>query len=319
MNYVDATLIKLADSATRVEQFDSLALEQLVAAGYDTEAMTVEGPFQPLFDEFRLGLPPPRLGVIEGVWNPVGGVERTEARFQLSGIGNDSGMVRVDAFWRGNIVARTVPETSLIQEVQIARPDLGTIDAEIEADLGALPTEEQALEEQRRARFLTRVRNGLNQPTVLTDEVLDNLLSRAGATSVGDFLTGFHSTAHTSAVQVTFSPPSTAAPSPKPLPIAAALLIRDAGFSVAQLLMESKMVREQIKPLGLERQRDPSLRLREPVLVVWVIPITVFDDPDWPGATGTLSVDQARRARRVAAGQWLAAEGIGLVATASLD
>lgn len=314
MNYEDATLLRLADQTARLDLFDELSLGQLVSAAYKTEVLTVEGPYQPIFTEVRLGLVISNLGMVEGVWNPVGGVERVEARFHTFGLGSRSPL-RVDALWRGDIVVRTVPTTSRITQVEAKWTDSGTIDAEIVAALGSLPANPQTLEQERRTRFLARIRSALDQPLSFSDELLDKWLFSVGAASVSDLITRLQGTVQSSAVQVTFSPPDSSPPSPKALPITAALLIRDAGFSIANLLMESKMLREQLEKQGLEQSPDPSLPLRHPLLVVWVVPVTAFDDSDWPGGGTGMSPEALRNARRVIAGEWLAREGIGLVAT----
>lgn len=314
MQYEDATLLSLTDQASRSALFDSQALEQLLSAAYNTDLLTVEGPYQPIFKEFRLGVVISNLGTVEGIWNPVGGVERVEARFYTSGLGPNS-ITRVDALWRGDIVARTVPTTSRITQVDTKWTDAGTIDAEIVDALGNLPTNTQTLEQERRTRFLARIRSALNQPLSFTDELLDKWLFSVGATSVSDLITRLQGTVQSSAVQVTFSPPDTAPPSPKALPITAALLIRDVGFSIAQLLMESKLLREQLEKQGLERSPDPSLPLRHPLVIVWVVPVSIFDDPGWPGGNPGMTPEALRDARRAIAGRWLAREGIGLVAT----
>jgi hypothetical protein len=92
------------------------------------------------------------------------------------------------------------------------------------------------------------------------------------------------------------------------MPLSAAILVRDAPLSVADLLAESKTIREHLLEAGVERARDQSVGRRAPLVIVWVVPSGVFDDPDWPGA------DAAAR-RRNAAG-WLGTEGIA-VATLS--
>ena len=56
MNFVDSTLVKFADPATRTALFDDVALEQLLSAAYDTTTLNVGGPFTPLFDDVQLGL-----------------------------------------------------------------------------------------------------------------------------------------------------------------------------------------------------------------------------------------------------------------------
>jgi hypothetical protein len=314
MNYVDTTLVRLADPATRAPLFDAVALEQIVRAAYDTASMPVAGPFQAVFDDFQLGFAVPPAATLEGAWGPVGGVERFEARFHLLGLGGDS-PPRVDALWRGSVVARVPASNDRVTAVGGSWPDAGRIDADIEADLGALPADPAALEQERRTRFLDRVRATLHAPTLFTGAALDAWLREVGAESVGDLLTRYRGTVHAGAVQVTFAPPDPVPPSPRALPVAAALLIRDADFSVGDLLAESKTVRARLEGLGLHRPPDPALRPRQPLLTVWVVPGTVFDDADWPGAAAGMTADQARAARRAAAGAWLAREGIGLVAT----
>jgi hypothetical protein len=243
MDFVDQRLIQLADPATRGGVFDAVALEQLVGAAYDAEAMSVAGPFSATFDEFRVGVAAQPLAALDGTWNPVGAVDRTEAHFRVAGMG-DGALPRVDALWRGSIVARFADAGDPITKVVTTTPDARTVDAE-----------------------------------------------------------------------VTFDAPRPVSAGARALPIAAALLIRDAALlSVAQLLSDSKAVRERLIPYGLERPPDPTLRLREPLLIVWIVPEALFDDADWPGGNGG-SPAQQRALRRAAAGTWLAREGIGLAAT----
>lgn len=314
MNYVDATLIKMADPTTRTGLLDQLALAQMLSAAYDTDAMAIEEPFSPVFDEFRIGYSVPKVGTMEGNWNGLGGGDRTEARFQLAGLGNNE-RIRVDAFWRGAIIARTAFAHARITRVATHWPSPSQIDADIVAAIGALPADAVALENARRGQFVQRVKAALDQPDLFSNEALDRWLSNVGAKSVSDLLSHFQGVIQTGATQIEFSQPVPGPTSPKPLPVAAALLIRDAGFSVAELLAESKVIREQLEPMGIGRpQADASAKLKEPLLVVWVIPEKVFEDADWPGAAAGLNVTESRKARRLAAGKWLAREGIGLVA-----
>jgi hypothetical protein len=312
MQYVDATLVRLADPATRAAVFDQEALGQMLEAAYDTDATPVSGPFSPVFDEFRLALAMPRLGVVEGAWGVLGGIERSEARFQLAGVGSESA-ARVDALWRGRIAAQLTPATGRISAVRSVWPDLGGVDAAITADLGALPTDPAALEQARRAEISARVRAELDQPQAFDADSLERWLAGLGVRSAGELLRAGGAAAG-GVTQVTYSPPNDAPAVSMGLPVTAALLIRDAGFSLAALLAESALVREQLIPQGLERPADPALPRRQSLLVVWVLPLAVFDDGDWPG--GAAGSPDARRApRRQAAGRWLAREGIALAAT----
>jgi hypothetical protein len=306
MNYEDKTLVTLADPTTRAGVFDDAGLAQLVSAAYDTDTMSIEGPYAPVFDDFRMGVALPRVADLEGYWMVTGTTEKTEARFQSTGLGVDVA-VRVNAFWRGSVVARTAYITGHITAVKADWPDAGMIDADVVKALGALPVDPVALEQERRKRFVARIRTAFNQPAILTDERFDDWLRSTGAVSVSDLITNFRGVLHTGALSVTIDQPAPPATAPKALPVAAALMIRDVGFSVAQLLMDSKLVRDRLDPLALGRPQDASTKLRQPLLVVWIVPSVVFDDNDWPGLT--------RDQRRANAGAWLAREGIGLVAT----
>ena len=244
MNYVDRILVTLADDAIRSSVFDAPSLEQLLDAAYDTGDMGAVGPFTADFGDFRLGHSMTRLGSVEGTWAAAGGAERTEARFRLSGLA-DGTAPRVDAVWRGAIIARFRRGGEPIESVKTRTPNAETVEAE-----------------------------------------------------------------------VTFAAPQSVSATPRPLPIAVALLIRDAaGFALSGLLAETKTIRDALAPIGLEQPPDPGLRLRRPLLVAWIVPPALFDDTDWPGATAGMSAAQQRAARRAAAGQWLAREGIGLVAS----
>ncbi len=306
MNYVDRTLLRLADPNTRAAVFDTGSLEQLINAAYDTSGLNLQGPFNPLFDQFRIGLASPRLGTIEGTWSVVGGTERKEARFQAAGVGTGS-VIRVDAFWRGAIVARTSAAPARIETVEIQWPGHSGIDEEIVAALGALPGNPVALELERRTRLVQRIRAAFNQPAAFPEASFDDWLRSVGATSAGDLITRFQGASQPGVMQLRLVQGPTPPSSPKPLPVAVSLLIRDAGFSLADLILETRLVHEQLEPMGLGRPSPTGSALKAPLLVTWVVPDTVFNDGDWPGANAA--------ARRAGAGEWLARERIGLVVT----
>jgi hypothetical protein len=48
--------------------------------------------------------------------------------------------------------------------------------------------------------------------------------------------------------------------------------------------------------------------------VCWVLPAATFDDPGWPGASGT-DADTQRATRLAAARAWLATQGVAVVTT----
>ncbi|HEX6683630.1 MAG TPA: hypothetical protein VF062_12585, partial [Candidatus Limnocylindrales bacterium] len=100
---------------------------------------------------------------------------------------------------------------------------------------------------------------------------------------------------------------------PRRFPVAVALLVRDATHRIVDLLSEAKAIQWLLTPYD-ERRREPGLVPRHPVVVAWIVPGTLFDDPAWPGAEAGMPAAAARLARRASAAQWLALEGIALVA-----
>jgi hypothetical protein len=313
VNFVDTTFIELADEGSRTPLFDQTALKQLLTAAYDVDAM---GPFQgaytPIFEEFELGYAPPDLTTVDGVWSPIGAVERTEAKFQLGGIGNGS-VPRVDALWRGAINARFAEVGEPITDVEAAWPSLADVDAAVAAANGGVMPVGGALEPARKAALLALMRTAFKDvpvnpgdPFRFTEEDLDALIASVGATSVKKFLDLDHTPQHALATHVRFDAPAPVSASATALPIVVALLIRPEPLDVAELVHQSKELRERLKGVGVERPPNGRLRLRNAILVGWIVPSTFFDDSAWPGNNNTT--------RRANAGEWLAREGIGLIA-----
>ena len=312
MEFVDAALIKIADSATRATVFDQTALEQMAAAAYDSTALALQGPYSAVFDQLELGVAISSLGSVEGNFrlpgNPTGG----DLHLQFAGLGTLLPM-RADALWTGSIVARTTPMQSRIATVRI-RFALEDIDAAIRKDLGALPADAAALEAERRKRLLAEMRAAMSEPTLLTDAAFDAWLAGIGAENVSDLLVYHRGTLASGVLQIGFTPPAGGAPVPTTLPIAAAIMIRDKSASVAQLLMESKMLREQLSERGIAVPAVSGLPARNPFLVVWLVPIAMFDDAAWPGLGGNQNAQRTSRRNNAAA--WLGPEGIVIAALA---
>jgi hypothetical protein len=228
MNFVDFALARLAAAETRAAVFDQDALEQIVAAGYAADGATLTGPYDGLFDELQIGVSVPRRATVDGYWGPMTAAERTEVRLALDGLGRHS-TVRVDALWRGSVVARTSPANARISSVVSTWPDADGIDAEIVAALGSLPADAAALERERRRRLLGRLRAAFDQPAAFTDLWFDDWLQQIGAQSAGDVMARFRGQLLTGALQIAFTNPAAVPPSPRALPLSAAILIRDAA------------------------------------------------------------------------------------------
>jgi len=303
MDFVDATLVRLADPASRAEVIDSGALAALVDATYTPGSMSVAAPYGAIFDEFELGLDLPVPVVAAGSWMRMADAERTEARFEVTGLPRSS--IRVDALWTGGVTATVNFPSAVIGSMRSAWPSPSEVDAEIVAALGALPADPATLEQECRSRYLGHLRDGFSQPDALTDELFDRSMAAAGASSVSQLLdrngAGFAAATLQLVMQVTQPVAGTV----RQLPIRTAVLVREATTSIADLLHDSKQVRALLREAG-QQPPDGGLPSRGVPTVTWILPATLFDDAAWPGANTS--------ARRDRAALWLAREGIALAA-----
>ena len=314
MNYVDYTLVRLADDGLRPALFDQDALEQLTFAAYDADAMALGPPYSAIFDELVAGLSMPHRSTAEAVWNLSSGSDRRDGRVTLFGLGS-APRIRVDALWRGALVARAVSPLSRITRAITGWSNTGGLDEEIARLPGGLPTNPTALETARRSHLLARLRAGLQQPDALSAVAFDRWLGQFGVNTVGELIARYADQIATAGAQVRFAAPPDEPASPRRLPVSAAILVRDRPLDIAQLLADSKLVRDQLDDLGVTHRSEPDAVARHAALVIWMIPDATFDDRDWPGGEDAPSESAANQLRRQVAGRWLAREGIGLVTT----
>jgi hypothetical protein len=310
MLFEDATLIRLADPATQAALFDQIALEQLVNAAYDVSATPIGGPFSAVFEELRLGVPVLPVSVADGTWGLQSTSERSTACFQIAGLGGTA--LTIDAFWRGFLVARTSAPASRIVDVFTNWPSTGQVDDEIGSAFNGLPANPAQLEQERRNRLIAKLKAGMSDADALSDAAFDAILRRLGVQNVNELFEEHQGVSLTEVVKVVIEEKPAPPPSPKALPIVAAVLIRDAIASLAKMLVDSRFIRERLEAEGMGRPEMPGFRVRQSVLVVWITADSVFDDDGWPGALAGDAPAVKRVRRRVAAGPWLAREGIGL-------
>ena len=276
--------------------------------------LPVQAPFQAVFDELQLGVAAPQLATANGTWNPVGGVERTEASFTIAGVGADS--PRIDALWRGAVVARVDPRPG---DDRVGRDDLAGDRHDRRrhrSDLGGLPVDPRATSsDERRLRLVERMR-GRARPAGALDDAALRRLARARRERLGprpDLLDRY--------AAVPCPPRRRWASRTRRRwrrrrsrsPVTAAVLVRDAGFSA----------RRSCSPTARASCASASPRCRS----------SVRSTPRFRGATRSSDLGRARRdlrrrrlARRAGApgrraaprraargrGAWLAGEGIGL-------
>ena len=154
-------------------------------------------------------------------------------------------------------------------------------------------------------RLTAHMQETLDQPAAFDDAALNRLLADANVASVSDLVTRFAGTVAPGTVTVTFAAPAPVAAATKPLPISAAILIRDEPLSLVDLLTESSLIRGRLQALGAERPANPQLRRTN----------AVIRDLGRPEVFSTTPTGRAlTAARRANAGAWLAREGIGLAA-----
>lgn len=312
MNFVDYTLVRLADPQLRSSIFDQPALQQLLSTAYDTDSITVEGPFRALFDRFSVGLSMQRRTSIEGRWGEVSDPQRQHIVLHFDA--NDSAAtLRVDALWQGSIVANVGSARSRVESVSATWPSMQGIDAEIIAGLGALPASVADLDAERRRLLLTRWRASALQPDALQDSVFDDWVRSVGASSVSELMMLWPGIVAAGTVKVGFSPSVMVPPSTQALPISAAILVRDQPIDLGRMLSDSRQVRETLLVRGAEVPSNFDFASRSQIVVSWIVPSAVFDDADWSGGDVTDSAETKNLKRRTAAQRWLASEGIGLL------
>jgi hypothetical protein len=310
MNFEDTALLRLANEGTRRGIFDELVLEQTLDAAFVLSAGSVQGPFDATYDEFRVGMFIPTRASVEGGWSALGGTDRIEARADVTWPGRTN-WPRIDAVWRGKIIARVSLAVSRIDRVSSARPGLASLDD----DIAPLPADPVALERARRQALRARLRAGAAQPEAVDDAFIDQLLAHAGVTTVGEFAVRHRAEQATERLRIGFSEPDAPgepSTAPRPFPVTVALLIRAGSHALTDILAESKAAKWLLAPIA-ERATDSQVRPRTPIVVGVVLPGTVFDDPAWPGAASGATGSAARRARRIAAAEWLGQEGIVLL------
>ena len=312
MNFVDYTLVRLAEPESRLSIFDQAALQVLLSAAYDTDLLALEGPFQPLFDRFSVGLSMrPRMS-IEGRWGEVSDPQHHHIVLQFDATDSAS-TLRVDALWQGSVNASLGSARSGVDSVSATWPSTAGIDAEIVAALGALPASAADLESERRKRLLARWRAGTLQPDALRDSAFDDWVASVGASSVSELMTLWPGIVAAGSLKVGFSPSVATPPSPQALPISVAILVRDQPIDLGRMLSDSRQVRETLLARGVEQPSDFGFASRSHVVVAWIVPTSVFDDADWPGGDAADSAETKNLKRRTAAQLWLASEAIGLV------
>jgi hypothetical protein len=304
MDFVDATILRLADEPSRAAVFDGECLSQLLSASHDVEGTGVEEPFGLVVDEISFVRDDESRVDVDGSWMTMGHTERTEVALRAPGLG--APIPRIDVLLAGAVTATSRAGGSRVVSVDMNWLDLARIDSEITP----LPSDAAELEQRRRERLLIRIRAQVDQPAAFDEATLDRVLARLGVASVTELMTRPPAST-TATLRVTFGEGPDETTRRRRFPIAAALLVRNAPLSIGALLDETRRVRAHLHRLGFHLG-DGGPRARSSPIVAWVLPAALFDDADWPGATAGPAATQ-RSQRRAWAGRWLAGERIGLI------
>jgi hypothetical protein len=309
MDFVDTTLIRLADGSTRNGLFDQLSLEQIARAGYDLDLLNIEGQFTIVFDKLEIGFSLSSELSIEGRWQATDNIH--DLRLLVHGLTNRE-TAKANAYWYGGVVVRVSYATSTIISVKTNWRNVQGIDAQILSDLGSLPNDAATLETERRTRLITLLQAEMENPNALNPTMLNSWLKSIDAESVNDLMDNHAASIYPNTMQITMSAPNSAPPSPLKLPISALIFIRPTQFSLAELFAETKAMLTLARQAGLDPARDARLPVLHSIIALWILPADVFDDAAWPGPT-TGNPATRRLARRRSASDWLSKQGIALV------
>lgn len=294
-------------------------MERLAAVAYSSDRLPLTGPYTGVFEELTFGHTALLPVEAEGRFSHEDGSRALRASLSLEGF--EAGGERVDALWRGAIVARATPATGRISEVTTRWPSMQDVDAAIVASAGSLPSDPSELESARRAEVLSRFQADAADPASFDEAWLERWLAAQSVSSLGELLEPA-SVSPTVALRLRYERVEAGPPaSPTRLPVAAAILVRDPSgpsFSLADLLARSRRVRGHMRQIGFQIDDDPALPQRSPAFVAWLVPRSWFDDDDWPGGDGIADPDERRQARIDHAASWLASESIGLVDVADV-
>lgn len=311
MDFADSILARLADEGGRAALFDSAGLRGLLQAGYNVDALGIEGAVSARFDSVQIGYRTRASVQVSGSWQGAADQSRMVVELEINGLAGVA--ASADALWVGALAARSAATSSPLESMSGQRVDLQGIDEDIRTANGELPADRSQLERQRRQRVIARVRSRLNDANGFDESGLDRWLGQLGVASAGDLL-ALRSDKLVESLQITFAAPASVAPT-APLtifPVVVAVLVLDTGFSVRRALADTRSLQSAMASSDHGQPVDRGLRRRRDAVVAWLVPPATFDDGGWPGGVAGMSPVQLRDARRANAGAWLSSEGVGL-------
>jgi hypothetical protein len=301
VNIADGILIRLFEPATRAAILDDGALTSLIAAGFDSTLDPLVGPHALIVDSAEFGVELDAPTTVHGRYESSVNAPPADIRLQAR-LPRYGEALRVDALWRGALVARRIPMDSVIEQ---AAPQFVKFDID-EALLaaGPLPADPVALEAARRAELLARLKATARFPEQIDARTLASMLSAAGFETVAALLDAGGSAA-LGGVRLRFSAPAPGAvPTPVQLPVTIAVFIREDIESLSAFLALARAARRLLADDAAVQPAPAPLPRRCQIAALLVLPAAALAQPGWPGANAA--------ERRAVATKLLAQECIGL-------
>ena len=302
MNYIDKTFLALTRPATATGLFSQDSLKAIAASSYGIPTTELSGVASARFDKLDVA---PFSGAIST------DISRDGYSVQY-GAASASGTGPLDAsvqlMWHGSITTSAAFPRAAIGVARAVPLTMAALDNDIP---NPVPTEPAALEAARRTALFARLGANAHDPNGVSATLIDDWLADNGVADLTMLLENPSVMATLSQWVLSFTPiPGTVAAAQTEFPVAAAIMVRDVtapGFRLVDLVQASQDVMARLRLDGVTPKSSGDHLPRGRPVVVWVVPITWFDDGDWPGA------DVNTRIRN--ANTWLAASGIALAPT----
>lgn len=118
MDFVDATILRLADESLRNAVLDGESLSQIVTASHDVAGTGIDAPFTMTFEEVSVVHDDEPRVELSGSWMTMGHTERTEVAVQAAGIG--AAIPRIDVLIAGAVTATARAGGSVVDRADLA-------------------------------------------------------------------------------------------------------------------------------------------------------------------------------------------------------
>jgi len=108
LDFVDASIVSLADPTNRGTFFSSNDLEKIAGVAFDTVGMGLGGPFSAIFDDITFGHIVPVTTTLDGQIGLPSAPEKQGIQIGIRGLPGQQ-PITVDVLWRGPSLAARAP------------------------------------------------------------------------------------------------------------------------------------------------------------------------------------------------------------------